>query len=325
MPAKKIVATYKIVLRNKRGGFSLPRYAVTFEVFYGKRKILVRTEIPKRYRLVAQKKKFFEKIVKEIEKKRVAALKKQRMNREKKKQQKIKEDQAELRRLKRLERAFEAQKAEDVRKVLKKVKKGKKGKLTLEMMQAIVAPQFSSLREESLDFSKQREEEPLTLPNATVEDVLITPYTPKSKLYEKEIVAKKITTPSGILQLRILNFDLKPDSFVELNRNTAQTKFETAYYTFAPHIFKFFEEVKETDKRFIFRIKIASEIRPGLVTEQGVSEGRFEAHTLEDLREFVFSTFNRLLKNKNNARENYLAGVQALYITGFTLEGAHFI
>lgn len=179
---------------------------------------------------------------------------------------------------------------------------------------------------EKIRWSEGREEEPLVLPSATVQDVLIFPIKPKLEGYKKQLIQKKIVHQAiGSYHLDILDFTL--DTPILLNSETFIANVDTIKEAFLAHMLEFYDAVKNIRKSYILRIKFAfMNFVDGeeIPTNQGISMTRFYAQNFSEIAEKLMAAYFKLKGSSTNRGQiltkNYLLGGLDLFITGFTLE-----
>lgn len=344
-------ASYRIVLRNRNGQFTNIRFAQSYEIYYGKRKVISRKPFPALHlksftkETTSKKRNYLERTVKTVEKKRLSILEAAKLRRSEKK-------------------AVEAKKLAPKKPVPAKPKKKpapvkpekkpvpvKPKKVTVgeeaarlykqgeqELLEAGKDPEnFRIFLKHSVyaeiddaDWSKVREEEPITLKNASVSDVLVIPYVPENPEYDKELIEKNISTTEfqEILELSILNFTLKNPIILNLNNfNFVATDI---FQLFLPHVVNFFNDIVSIKKEFILRIKFTHTIKDknnqDKEISQGISKMRHmitnEKNMIKLLHETISKFHGKFDDRGKEVFRNYLAGKKDLYITGFTLEAA---
>lgn len=300
--------SYRIVLRNKKGKFSKLRYAESYEIFYGKRKVLGKKIFSKNEKKVADKKALIESVVKAIEKVRLQRLKKQRDQRRKKKIVRTNEKaKRELKkRLKKPESKFQQRMTDEIRDEVQEAG-----------IQLPVFPKVEALP-------------PATATRANVIDTLMIPIAPDGGNYQKQIIDKEMYKDEvGSYHLAILNFSLDPDAYLEMTAENFKDTYKLAFMKFAPHVAQYFEDVKNSSKHFIFRLKFLNNWQPDQAYEHyGISQRRIEIRDRKSMFHLMRETFLQLFGDTerfgytvhNKRRANYLEGEKIIYITGFTLE-----
>lgn len=319
--ASKRQIKYRIVLRNKRGVRTTPRYAVSYEIFYGKRKILAEKAFHPRTKTTDQKKRYLDKSLRQIEELRLEALEKQRKTREKKRKERAKELERQQKETKK--QLEKAQKKLQERRAKRATEEAEKEPSVISDQEVfdILDPIKTRIEKESANFSKTKSEDPTALPNATIESVLVTPFSPKGDTYTKELIEKIITTQRRAfeLYLTILNFNLKQPYYLPLTRKNFDYEAAVVYYNFISHILNFYESID--DEYFIFRIKYRKRFEGGKWYDFGISKGRNRVTSLDRMKELVKETIY-LFQNKMTDGKNYLMGDVEIEVTGFSLEAA---
>jgi len=314
-PEEYARVNYKIVLKDKRGRLCTARFAHTYEIFYGRKKIYASTEIPRARKSAADKKSFLLKKITSFENKRLAAVRSILHARKREQQRK-----------KRIADA-KAKKRADTN--LKKVSKRTAIK-DYENSKKEFARQDSLMADEELDFERATSEDPLVLENATVGDVLVIPFKPKTAEYIKRLIDKTITRFGGtdILYLTTLDFTLRKN-FIEMNKeNFLHASNETIMRMF-PHLEQFFKGMVKTANVFMLRIKFMQQISENKWTEHGISLDRQEINSLQELAVILKGTLIKLkgkdyIEKKKLKTRNYLETDSVIFIKGFTLEATEF-
>jgi len=317
--AKKKKASYSVKLRGAKG-FAQLRYAKTFEIWYGKKKILGPVEFPRNKKKVAERKLYLERKAKGIERDRLKVVAEHALRRElaKKKREKAKKAKVKPATPK------QKRQKEKIKKIV-----AKKPLMTDED-----AEEFSysrgQLNKEVLDFDHLRGERPITLKNATIHDVIVIPIKPINDTYEKEQVEKIITRHglSETLILSICNFSLTPDYLVPMELSTFNESYDRCSALMLLHVLGFYSEVQASTDAWILRIKYSYEKSGSeYFQESGISMPRTAGienrKDMIDQWRWTFRKFLGLVKNASRNRplgKNYLAGENLIYITGFNLE-----
>jgi uncharacterized FlgJ-related protein len=282
-------ATYRIVLRNKRGGFSSIRYAVSFELLRGSRRLL-KQEFSEKIRTTSKKKAFLALLIETYEVERLKVLRK-----------KSKKLQQELRRLKKIH-------SEAGPIVQTRIAEDDKTKLEIERQKKLALKEYP-------DFSRPR----------NVNDTLVIPFRPRRSEYEKLLVEKLVYSKVGSseheLYLTILDLKFLKD-FVEMTRYNFKESAREAYSRMIPHALIFFNHIHNISPSFILRITFLRNINDKWFNH-GVSLSRREIADAKQLRKIFLNTFHRLLLGADgriDGAKSYLIGEDPIFITGFTLE-----
>lgn len=325
-------ASYRIVLRNKDGKFSNIRHAQSYEIYYGKRKVLSRSPFP-RYaaksftkETTAKKRKYLEKTVKTIEKKRLLVLEEARIKRAAKKQAELQKKSLKKEKAKKQKIQKVIEEPAEERPEPPKVHDAEKAERI-----SIRSQHFDLMDREEIDWANAVEQDPVTLKNASVKDVLVIPYIPPNDDYTKELIEKTITTQEAteILELSILNFTMA--NHIVLNSDNFSGVAKYIFDYFIMHILEFFTDIVETKKEFILRIKFTHTIRDDENKEKQISQGISLRRQLitrpKRMITVLYETIKKFLGQFDEVRgkilhRNYLAGKKDLFITGFTLEAA---
>lgn len=315
--AKRKQPAYQIRLfrGNRRIALGKLRYATSFEIWYGKRRAIPRKDFIKSQRKVDVRRRYFLRLIKQIE---VLRLQKNEQLREKRK--------AAIRR--REVKAKEIRRRE-VRKAPRKPKKPGE-----------FLPEEREIYEVEIDwahaglpmFNKAYAEESPVFKNVEVKDTLIIPIQPDSERYDKQMIEKMMwSSQQGDYRLSIMNLTMAPDEFFAMEGETFADSYKAAFLTFAPHIMKFFEETRHSTDSFILRIKFMWQgdgFRPQSYQTHGLSLLRTDVRSRPEMLELIRNTFVRFfgpkddeIKRGKHGKRNYLVGDRVVLITGFTLEG----
>lgn len=327
--SKKSVS-YSAKLFNRNGGKTNLRYALSFDLFYGKRKVLSKQPFPRYAKssftkeTTEKKRKYILRLTKQVEKKRLQALEmrrkiaaeKRELKRREEELKKLQEIQKKKRRVERKIRVYKEAPSEPVSTPAEEEAARRVSPLSLK--------QFQLADLESIRWDKGREEPPEVFPAATVQDVLIFPVDPVNDLYEKRIIEKTLSRNEGrdFDYLTIMDFSLLYD--IVMNDISFNQAAQEIYDTFMPHIGLFWSDIHETKPWFILRMKFRyAGGKDGAYVTHGLSMPRYLIRTATDLHNFVVNTIKlfrgHIVKGKLIVK-NYLTGDQDLYVTGFTLE-----
>ena len=106
-------------------------------------------------------------------------------------------------------------------------------------------------RSQSQNLNLARLEEPQTLPAATVELVAVVPFSPANTFYKKEQIDKTITSSGEVIDLTILNFDLRKNHWIPVKESNLDSIKNKALATFGYHMESFFNQIKDVSNSFI--------------------------------------------------------------------------
>lgn len=332
--AQKNRATFRIKLRGPHG-FAQLRYAKTFEIWYGKRRISGPQPFPPKKKKVSERRSYLERKLDNIEQeyfRLLAEAREQRALEKKKLERAAKRHEKKLAEA-REQRALEKKKRERAAKRLeKKLLKEAVAKPIESESEKEEQEQFTKARKllsnEFPDFNNAEYEEPQTLVNATIKDVMVVPIIPVNDTYTKELIEKIITSNrmTETLYLTILNFGLTEENIIPMDLSTFYDSFRTSIAVMIPHLWDFYTQVKGSTDAWILRIRYSYEPKGKQhFQEQGISLVR--THGLNSkkamLDHFIW-TFKRFIGEakdpKTPFKKNYLTGDTLIYITGFTLE-----
>ncbi len=335
--SKSKSATYRIIYRGAKG-FTQVRYARTFEIWLGKRRILPPTAFPTPKKKAADRRSYLQRKVNRIERERqkilrargeARALKAKQIREAKLKAEQRKQVLRERAKQKRIAKRILEQETEQVREDKKIEKKeAPKREVTPEQSRLL-----DLLSKESPDFKNQYQEEPQTLKQATIRDVVITPIKPKNPTYTKRIVDKTIYTnhKTEILNMTILDFDLKEQHIIPMDEDTIESAYTETWRLFWPHVVSFYDTVFSSTDDYILRLKFSfiPKGKRGYVS-QGISLHRQDIQDSDKLAAIFRSTFRKFMgtedpRTKEIWTKNYLAYQTLVYITGFTLEANQYI
>lgn len=310
MPSQKRAA-YRIVLRGAKG-FAKLRYATSFEIFYGKRRVLARRPFPLIYKKVADKKDFLGDLIQAIDKKRQRVLAKQKAKR--KREREI---------IRKLDHARDLKKLLN-RKLPKLERDFKNRYLYGKRFESQADADYAEERKRSADalpvFPKVYDVEPATAmaTGKFVIDTMIIPMAPEGAGFSKQIFDKEMQSNSrGLYHLATLDFTLK-ESFA-FSGLMYREAYNHAVQTLLPHILRYFQDTKNSASEYILRLKFMNSWdKNGEYEPHGISETRTEVRTIDGMIHLFKKTIARLGGDVGIA--NYLQGDNIIYITGFTLE-----
>lgn len=289
---------YRFVFRGKRG-FTKLRYAITYEVWRGRKRILAPRAFPASFKKVSERKSLLEKIVETYELKRLQLNERKRLKRK------------ELHRRKDQKRA-KAQLAKEEKQYTKRS-----------------LFYFKEAKQGLPVFPKAYEGEPIAIKNKTVLDTTIIPIEPEGERYTTELVEKIIhSSIEGRSTYSIYNFSFREEYLIPLDVHTMRESFiEFITQTF-PHIHMFYQATKKSTDGYIFRIKFSWNPAGGdEYWSQGISLTRRDIENDARLRKTVLDTFalfmGKSVVKGNHVKvfvKNYLADASLIYINGFTFE-----
>lgn len=333
--------SYKIVLRGSRGGFSSLSKAKYYEIFYGKRKLLKKTEFHKRTKSSKQKKNFLARLIKKIEKARLEALEKAQRTRKKKAKAKKIEEARRQKIVKKEQELIDSQyRRIYVEETFKKEdelftdESGIESGLDFEKVNIptwvrdIQAAQYKAIQDEEINPSLAYQEPPLDVAYHYVSEATIMPFKPKSKYYDKRLIYKEIMSKNNLRTTTstTLKFFLKDKYFIPLTLdNFEQAKLQIKAF-FIPHMRDFFSNLKQGF--YILRVTFRRQVSDKMI-DQGISDQRQFISNNKLLVSLLNSTLKRFIDpdQKKGTRafiKNYLQETAQLTITGFTLEHQEF-
>lgn len=285
------------------------RYATSFEVHYGKRKVLARTDFSYRYKKVQQRRDYLERLIYQIEKYRLEILEKRR---------KIAQAKREMLRKKKVQKVVR-------RRITRPAKKLSGDEEFRERYLEEIALAYAGLPR----FDKVYAIEPTTALKAFVEDTLIIPIEPEDDNYVKDIIDKRMWRHEfGAYHLAIMDFNFVESQYIKMTADNFDEAYRQSVMTMLPHVIRYFESVKGSSEHYIFRVKFLNRWdEEGDFDDYGISYTRQEIRNLDQVRNLFRMTFTRLFGDvadpytvKNKLRRNYLEGEKTIYIKGFTFE-----
>lgn len=307
-------ASYRIVLRTAKGGFAKPRTAASYEIFYGKRRVIPRTAFPKSRKTVAAKKDLLVLLISRIEKKRLKIVERRRR---------------ELRRRRLNEKRLREHK-EFIAREKRKLRTQRPG-VRLPKIEPVLVDKIGR---QTLDFKDITTEAAQTLKNVSISDVLKTPFIPH-ELFFKEQIDKTIEISDGSkIYLSIMNLTLPEDEFIEINEQNFEYAFSEVFEKIYPHLVDYWEETHKSSTAYILRLKFAYDpSEKSNWVDHGISLGfaRIAMHTTKTLAQTLYSTYVRLTgdevkllkiggKIKRRGARDYLKDGASIFIVGATLE-----
>jgi hypothetical protein len=289
-----VATNYRVILFNKRGRFSAPRYAVAYKVFYGKRQVVPLTLFHSRTKSVKQKKFFLEKLVKLIDKKRLEILA-------------LRRKKAEKLKVKRKRQRIQPP----------RFPKGitKKQKEEIEAMHLLYDGQLALAYQSYPNFPKTVAEEPRVFPNATISEVMITPVIPTNDSYTARTLYKEMTYNNKTDEAMLNIFDLNLKTSIPINAKTFGPDKAKILSALFPHIQMYFKDVKADE--YLLRIKFDWEPTGSGSQARGISIRRGEVPA-DGLGHLFSRTIDKFFGTRET--QNYLKADTTLYIKGFTFE-----
>lgn len=302
---------YKLKLFKGSGrspvAYSRIRFASAFEITYGKRTIIKRTEFPDDVKRVQDKRDYVEEVIFDIELKRLSNLEKRRRKRE-------------------------AEKEKERKVVAKKTLRRK-----LNAPSTKIEDQIYREYRERIDFAntqipefdKAYGLEPATALKATVIDTMVIPVEPESDDFNKRIVDKTMEKLDvGNYHLSIMDFTFETDQVIPMARDNFRQAAQEAMVKMLPHVIRYFESVKESSNLYILRLKFLNRWdQDDEYQDYGISKFRTEIRTAKQLMNLFQQTLiliqgdpNDKMTTKHKLRANYLEGDKVIFIKGFTLE-----
>lgn len=285
------------------------RYATSFELWYGKRRVLARAEFP--FKRVGERREFLLALIEGIERKRQRILKKRRSEYRKR-------------------RHAEARKAVE-RRVHRTSRKAPKIPRIPEPYRSSFVASTKMALDQLPVFTKLRAEKPVVARRAIVQDTIIIPMEPVDDTYKIRIVDKMLANHIfGEYHLAILDYTLKEKEFIPMSAEDFEEAYALAFVKFIPHVVNYFEQVRNSSDMFILRIKFLHQWgKEEDLSPHGVSFHRIGVYSNEQMIDLFRRTFLRMFGDKddpyttkNIKRANYLTGDSTIFITGFTLEAA---
>lgn len=297
MPSQQRAA-YRIVLRGPKG-FAKIRYATTFEIFYGKRRVLARRPFPVIFKKVSDKKQLLEQLIVGIETKRIRLLAKRRAKRKREK---------------------EIQRRADREKKLGKVLRRMPRKFENQFYRGFF---FSTLDAEvsAPVFNKAYGVKPATAMKTQVIDTMIVPVEPEKNYFSKQIFDKEMRNAAwGDYHIATLDFSLKEDFYVPMTGENFLEAYQRSTELMLPHAIRYFQETMKSSSYYILRIKFLNNWDPDAPYENwGLSEVRVELRDKRGLINLFRETFKKFFGDGFDCA-NYLEGEKLVFVTGFTLE-----
>lgn len=287
-----------------RKGFAKLSSAITFGIWYGKRKIVSQTKFTKRQRTVAQKRKYLENLVIRIEREKNRLLKQRRLLAAQKKKI-IRQEKRKLEELPPEKVKFVKPDAQEAKFDSEEIK-AKSTLLIFEEAYAEASPEFK---------------------NVEIIDTTIIPLKPKENSYNRRVVEKIVHTTSGReLFFSILDFDLVQKRYITVNVDNFDEAFEETFSLLFPHADDFRKETYKSSEAFIFRFKFTWNPQDSdKSVAMGISLRRTDIRTRKYMIEIFRDTFMKFFgtiddRTKEILTKNYLADNSTLYITGMTVE-----
>jgi len=284
---------YRIILKDKRGKKAPFYQAISFEIYYGKRKITPNTLFSSRQKNALNKKNFLIRLINAIESIRLIRL----------------EEANEKRRLKKLQ---EKRKREEwARREFENLNKYERRSLRL----------IRFAETETLEFSKARFVKPKTLKQMD-QEVMSIPVISKRSGYYPHFYYKVLNSPTfGPIQLSIFKFMLKKR--IEMKNSNFNLALTDIRSRFTPHLLRFYNDVKKSHRDFILRIKFQFDDK----REMAVSGIRLRVTNDVQMAGLLLATIYRIrgdevkpLRILKIDPTDYLQGNNKIFITGFTIE-----
>jgi len=311
---RKIGYTYRFYKGKKRIALGKLRYATTFEIWYGSRRLVAPKPFTKSQKKLEARRNYLRLLTKRIEIGRLEAI-------EAKKKAKIKKYKAEIAKLKKI-------KTRETRKASKKPQKPGNIKVeerelyNVEIDQAHIGLPI---------FNKVFGEPSPTFLNVECKDTLIIPIEPDSHRYNKRLIEKAMwSSKQGHYDLSILDLTMIAEEYFTMEADTFAESYKAAFLTFTPHIMNYFENVKSSSDLFTLRIKFlwqGDKRTESSFSTHGLSLNRMQLRTRNGMLELIRDTFIRFFGPQNmdirrgvHGKRNYLVGERVVLITGFTLE-----
>ena len=327
--------SYKIVLRGAKGGFAKIAQAKSYEIFYGKKKILKRTEFTKKIKLVKQKRSFLERLIKTIEKKRLETVEKIKKANKKKLLEKKFQKKEEKRRQTIVSNILNNEdylvtkfkeenalfKSETPNFDVTYIKTQIETNVNFRQIQVI---QYGAVDKEEIDPANARTEPPVNSAETTVSEVEILPFKPKSKYYDKELIYKEILKRDEqvVIISTTLKLELKEKYYIPITVDTFRNAKVRTFAYFLPHLRDFFGNMKQGNYilRVLFRRKVGDTF-----IQQGMSHMRHNLNKPDDINVVLNETMNRFIdpderKARGGFIKHYLQESSQLEIVGFTFE-----
>lgn len=311
-------ASYRIVLRTAKGGFAKPRNAASFEIFYGKRRLIARTAFPKSRRLVKDKRVFLVTLIERIERRRLKILEARR--------KKIRKQRLQERRLREL----------------KDFQKRQRRKIAISkpsMRMPKIEPDYiHEIHDSVLDFNKMKTEPAQTMKQVTISDVLITPFVPDGSNFSRVQIDKSILInyEGTYRHISIMNLTFEESDFIEVNEENFEMAFSEVYEKIYPQLRDYWNQTHTTTEAYILRLKFVYDFSGKEDwADHGISTGlaRTQLVNTKQLAQLLYSTYRRLTgdemrsvfingKRKRRGARDYLRDGSSIFITGATLESS---
>lgn len=314
--AKKNRVTFRIKLRGPHG-FAQLRYAKTYEIWYGKRRVFGPAPFPPKKKKVSERRSYLERRLNNIVREYNRLL-------------------AEVREKRRRKLAFK--KKSDTQKELlrqKKVKSGEARKIKAKavsptgIVRKDLKEAFDYAYGDMPIFPKIRAEESEEYLNVVQIDKTVTPIEPDNSTYSKQLIDKMMwTSKSGYYNLAIIDFSLNPDEFIPMNADTFNEGYVQAYTIMFPHILNYYTESNRSSDAYILRIKFAwtTDRDTQEFDSYGISLHRQAYANRDGVLNAFRQTFLKMFGTKDPYDKtrlittNYMFGDSMVYIKGFTFE-----
>lgn len=317
--------SYKIVLFNARGKRVKSTHlakAHFIEIYYGKRKILAKTKLPKVYfsrkKKVVHKKKYLKSLIEKIEKKRLKAIEKRRKTIRRKKRK------IEAKKRKRAVRRYRKKRIEKAKQRAKKIRSTKRQK---EIIEEIKSEEIELEDIEIIPPKKETESEKVVIP------IEYDDYTKEYKEYS--LFSKKQGKELFYKAVSINEKD--PIAVTKENIHEAMKEMRERYF---PHFVEYIKSQGDwaiVIPKFEIDFNINPDMELSFKKDQrldknnlGISIERTEtdvAHAKEVFELLLEQFFSVLTGRTNRATRcggDYLARSQnnVIYVTGFTTESS---
>lgn len=281
------------------------RYADSFEIWFGQRRVLLRALFPRMFKKVGDRRDFLESLIRSIETKRQQILTKRRAR-------------------------YRADKEKQYR---KKVERRLKRPIPQD---AIGIPLAQSLRESQKQlpvFAYTTSLDPGIIRSgakAKVKDSILIPIAPDGKRYRKQIFDKILVRPDGDrFHIAVLDMTLDRDAYVSMTADSFDESYEKAAVLILPSLLDYFKETRKSSNLYILRLKFLNRWdEDQKYIDHGLSYFRVELREDRQVFHLFRRTFLQLFgaespqdkDSKGYLRTNYLQGEKKIIITGATFE-----
>lgn len=299
--------------RGRRIALAKLRYAHSYEVYYGKRKVLPRKLFTRFTKKVSERRQLLGLLIVTLRTRHVAHLAKLRRQREKKK---IEERNKRIARNRK--RRVKRKKIDDSEEIGQRYLRSegvKKAKLSI------------------LEFDKAEAVEPVTAVRATVVDTMKIPVKPTGTDFVKTVYDKTMSRFDlrEYYHIALIDYSLKENSYIPMSEENFDSAYREALFKMLPHVLDYFSNTMKSGDQYIFRIKFKHHWENSeKYYDMGISGRRIQLRSLDEMFAVFRETFELLfggkgldmMTSKNKERANYLQSGY-IYITGFTLESAN--